>query len=118
MTISLLIRPGITGWAQVHGGKLVTREQKEELDEWYVRNASLWVDLRIAMMTLKLVFKSTKASEEVLADAQQVQSKNVVALRTVPGARWPAGEEVAGMQGTLRIPEHPSVASHLSAHEP
>lgn len=86
MAIRLLIRPGITGWAQVNGGKLVTREQKEELDEWYVRNASLWVDLRIAMMTLKFVFKSTNASEEVLADAQQVQSKNVVAFRTARAA--------------------------------
>jgi lipopolysaccharide/colanic/teichoic acid biosynthesis glycosyltransferase len=118
VAIRLLIRPGITGWAQVNGGKLVTREQKEELDEWYIRNASLWVDLRIVVMTFKFFFRSTEASEEALADAQQVQSKNVVSWRTVTAARRDAGEEVVGVHGTLRIPGHRSIASHPSAHEP
>jgi len=40
--------PGISGWAQVNGAKLVTTEEKQKLDEWYVRNASLWLDLKIA----------------------------------------------------------------------
>src|SRR5262249_56331501 len=57
MSIRLSVRPGISGWAQVNGAKLVTKEEKEKLDEWYIRNASLWLDLRIAMITIKLVLR-------------------------------------------------------------
>src|SRR6476659_10018357 len=56
-SIRLSVRPGISGWAQVNGGKLVTKEEKEGLDEWYIRNASLWLDLRIVMMTIKVVLR-------------------------------------------------------------
>jgi lipopolysaccharide/colanic/teichoic acid biosynthesis glycosyltransferase len=48
----LAVRPGITGWAQVNGGKLLTAEEKNALDEWYIRNASFWLDLRIAGKTI------------------------------------------------------------------
>ena len=51
--IRLMVRPGVSGWAQVNGGKLVSKEDKEKLDEWYVRNASLGLDCRIAFMTIQ-----------------------------------------------------------------
>jgi lipopolysaccharide/colanic/teichoic acid biosynthesis glycosyltransferase len=51
-TARLMVRPGITGWAQVNGGKLITAEEKSALDEWYVRNASFWVDLKIIGKTI------------------------------------------------------------------
>ena len=41
------VRPGITGWAQVHGGQLLDIHAKAQLDVWYVRHASLALDLRI-----------------------------------------------------------------------
>ena len=75
--VRLTVRPGISGWAQVNGGKLVTKEEKQELDEWYVRNGSLWVDLRIMMMTIKIILKGRVSSHETLADAEQVQGKNI-----------------------------------------
>jgi lipopolysaccharide/colanic/teichoic acid biosynthesis glycosyltransferase len=50
-TVRLMVRPGITGWAQVHGGKLVIPEEKNALDSWYVRNASFWLDLKIICKT-------------------------------------------------------------------
>ena len=56
-----------------NGAKLVTKEEKEKLDEWYVRNASLWLDLHIAMMTIKLVLGGRVSSQEILAE--QVQSR-------------------------------------------
>ena len=71
--VRLKVRPGITGWAQVNGAKLVGKEEKGALDEWYIRNASLWLDLRIALMTLKLLLKSYRSSEEALADVEQVR---------------------------------------------
>jgi len=74
-SVRLSVRPGISGWAQVNGAKLVTKEEKEKLDEWYVRNASLWLDLHIAMMTIKLVLGGRVSSQEILADTEQVQSR-------------------------------------------
>jgi lipopolysaccharide/colanic/teichoic acid biosynthesis glycosyltransferase len=75
-SIRLSVRPGISGWAQVNGAKLVTKEQKEALDAWYVRNASLWLDLRIIMMTIKVMLRGRVSSQEMLADTEQVQRKN------------------------------------------
>jgi lipopolysaccharide/colanic/teichoic acid biosynthesis glycosyltransferase len=51
-TARLMVRPGMTGWAQVNGGKLITPEEKNALDEWYVRNASFWLDLKIIGKTI------------------------------------------------------------------
>jgi lipopolysaccharide/colanic/teichoic acid biosynthesis glycosyltransferase len=75
-SVRLSVRPGISGWAQVNGAKLVTKEEKEKMDEWYVRNASLGLDLRIIMMTIKVILRGRVSSQEILADTQQVQSKN------------------------------------------
>jgi lipopolysaccharide/colanic/teichoic acid biosynthesis glycosyltransferase len=60
--VRLLVRPGITGWAQVNGGKLITAEEKEKLDEWYIRNASIWLDLRIVLKTIQIVLASARRS--------------------------------------------------------
>jgi len=74
-SIRLSVRPGISGWAQVNGAKLVTKEEKEKLDEWYVRNASLWMDLQITLMTIKVILKGRVSSQEILADTDQVRSR-------------------------------------------
>ena len=47
----LEVRPGITGWAQVHGRNLVDWDERLELDVWYVEHRSLLLDLRILAMT-------------------------------------------------------------------
>jgi lipopolysaccharide/colanic/teichoic acid biosynthesis glycosyltransferase len=51
----LMIRPGITGYAQVHGGRLLGREEKAKLDHWYVENATLWLDLKIGLWTVRTI---------------------------------------------------------------
>jgi len=43
----------LTGWAQIHGGKLVSIDEKNALDEWYVRNACLRLDAEIIWRVLK-----------------------------------------------------------------
>ena len=50
------VRPGITGWAQVNGRNAVSWERKFELDVWYVKNISFWLDLKILFLTIKKVF--------------------------------------------------------------
>lgn len=54
-SLRLTVRPGITGWAQVNGGALLTADEKNALDEWYIRNASPWLDLKIAIRTVLFV---------------------------------------------------------------
>jgi len=60
-----MVRPGITGWAQVNGGILLTPDEKERLDEFYVRNASLWLDLRIVVMTALMFFRGDRRTAHV-----------------------------------------------------
>jgi lipopolysaccharide/colanic/teichoic acid biosynthesis glycosyltransferase len=54
--LRLLVRPGVTGWAQVNGGTLVTPEEKDALDVWYIHNASIKLDCKIILRTLAIVF--------------------------------------------------------------
>lgn len=46
------VRPGITGWAQIHGRNALSWEEKFELDVYYVDNRSLFLDLHILWRTL------------------------------------------------------------------
>lgn len=63
--VRLLVRPGITGWAQVNGGKLLSADEKHLLDEWYIQNASLGLDLKILLATLKVMFVGERRSHLV-----------------------------------------------------
>lgn len=49
------VRPGLTGWAQVNGRNALTWPEKFELDLWYVRHRSFWIDLRIVALTFRRV---------------------------------------------------------------
>jgi sugar transferase EpsL len=53
----LEVRPGITGWAQVHGRNSLSWEEKFELDVWYVEHESFWLDLRIIAATIVQVVR-------------------------------------------------------------
>jgi sugar transferase EpsL len=58
------IRPGITGWAQVHGRNAVSWDDRLALDVWYVDHRSLAVDLRTMAMTAGLVLRRAGISAE------------------------------------------------------
>jgi lipopolysaccharide/colanic/teichoic acid biosynthesis glycosyltransferase len=47
----LELRPGVTGWAQIHGGVAIPWEDRIELDVWYAEHRSLGLDLRILART-------------------------------------------------------------------
>jgi len=57
------VRPGITGWAQVHGRNAQTWEQRFELDCWYVDHWSLRLDLEILRRTIGAVLRGEGISE-------------------------------------------------------
>jgi lipopolysaccharide/colanic/teichoic acid biosynthesis glycosyltransferase len=65
MAARLSVRPGITGWAQVNGGVLLSPDEKEQLDEWYIRNASPLLDLRIIALTLMMFLRGDRRTERV-----------------------------------------------------
>ena len=46
-----LVRPGVSGWAQINGRNSISWERKLSLDVWYVENCNLFLDLRILIMT-------------------------------------------------------------------
>ena len=58
------VRPGITGWAQINGRNAIGWDEKFKLDVWYVDNQSLWLDLKILLLTVKKVFVREGISAE------------------------------------------------------
>lgn len=56
------VLPGVTGWAQVNGRKEVPWPERIELNVWYAKNMSLWLDLKIFFMTIFKV--ATNANNE------------------------------------------------------
>lgn len=76
--LRLMARPGITGWAQINGGSLITTEEKGALDDWYVHKASLWLDLRIALYTIIFVFTGERRFEQAMHQAKVLQEANVL----------------------------------------
>lgn len=57
------VRPGITGWAQVHGRNHLKLSKKFEYDVWYVDHCSLWLDIKIVWMTIVSVLKRSDIGE-------------------------------------------------------
>ena len=50
------VRPGVTGWAQINGRNAIGWNEKFKFDVWYVDNQSLWLDIKILLLTIKKVF--------------------------------------------------------------
>ena len=53
------VRPGVTGWAQVHGRNALSWEERFRLDVWYVEHRSLRLDLQILIRTFRMVLCRT-----------------------------------------------------------
>lgn len=49
------VLPGITGWAQINGRNTLSWDEKFQLDVWYVDNRSIWLDIKILLLTAKKV---------------------------------------------------------------
>ncbi len=55
----LEVKPGLTGWAQIHGRAALPWDERIELDVWYVEHRSPAVDLRILLRTPLALFSGT-----------------------------------------------------------
>lgn len=75
----LAVRPGLSGWAQVNGGKMIAPEEKRALDLWYIAHADVWLDVRIALMTVLVMIRGD------IYNSQQV-SRAVDWLKTQEGS--------------------------------
>jgi lipopolysaccharide/colanic/teichoic acid biosynthesis glycosyltransferase len=65
------VLPGITGWAQVNGRNARAWEERFRLDVWYVDHWSLWLDLRILLLTLWKVMTREGISQPGQATAEE-----------------------------------------------
>jgi lipopolysaccharide/colanic/teichoic acid biosynthesis glycosyltransferase len=68
-SLRLQVSPGLTGLAQVSGGKLISIEEKAALDEYYVRHVSPLLDLQILFRTVWVMFRGDVRNEGVIAAA-------------------------------------------------
>jgi lipopolysaccharide/colanic/teichoic acid biosynthesis glycosyltransferase len=71
----LQVRPGLTGLAQINGGKLLTPDEKDALDEWYVQHVSILVDLKIILRTLWVLVRGDHRNDRQISAA--VAEKNM-----------------------------------------
>ena len=65
----LAVRPGLTGWAQIKGGRDLSAADKAALDVWYVRNASLRLDVQIVWGTLRTLWSKDRADTAAIRQA-------------------------------------------------
>ncbi|HEF3808504.1 undecaprenyl phosphate N,N'-diacetylbacillosamine 1-phosphate transferase [Campylobacter jejuni] len=70
------VRPGITGWAQVNGRNAISWQKKFELDVYYVKNISFFLDLKIMFLTALKVLKRSEVSKEGHVTTEKFNGKN------------------------------------------
>lgn len=58
------VKPGLTGWAQVHGRNAISWEDKFILDVWYVNNRSFFLDIKIIWLTIVKVVRSEGINQQ------------------------------------------------------
>jgi lipopolysaccharide/colanic/teichoic acid biosynthesis glycosyltransferase len=88
----LLIRPGLTGWAQVVGGRSIPAEDKAALDIWYFKNASISLDVAVMWRTIGTLFMGERVSPPLIERAWRDLRQADVLTRGfagVPASRAP-----------------------------
>ena len=81
----LSTRPGVTGWAQVNGGRIISTSDKLILDIWYVQNASLMLDLAIVLRTVKMILFGDRINADAVNRARSdLGLKTLLRTKMVP----------------------------------
>ena len=71
------VRPGLSGYAQVHGRNAITWEEKFELDVFYVDNISFWMDVKIILLTVKKMLCREGISSEASVTMEEFKGTAV-----------------------------------------
>jgi len=71
-----LVKPGITGWAQVNGRNAISWEEKFEYDVWYVEHHSFWLDMKILWLTFLKVIKRSGISSDTSVTMEKFKGSN------------------------------------------
>ena len=72
------VRPGLTGYAQVHGRNAVSWEKRFEYDVWYVQHLSLLTDIKIILDTVRVVLTHDGVELNCLEDFDEYRKKQSV----------------------------------------
>ncbi len=72
-----LVRPGLTGYAQVHGRNTSSWEERLERDVWYVEHISFLGDMKIILQTVQAVLKRQGISSETCATMEEFTGKKI-----------------------------------------
>lgn len=70
------VRPGITGWAQVHGRNAISWQEKFKLDVWYVDHCSFVTDLKVVGLTVKNVLRRKDINSATAATMEYFTGNN------------------------------------------
>ena len=65
----LAVKPGLTGWAQINGGRHLSVDDKAVLDLWYAKNASFRLDLHILLSTARTVLFGERIDQNAIREA-------------------------------------------------
>jgi lipopolysaccharide/colanic/teichoic acid biosynthesis glycosyltransferase len=84
-----LVRPGITGWAQINGRHFIKISKRVELDVWYVDHLGFWLDLRILLLTVPRVLGSRGVVDTESMESMDLGRGGTGAHGTVPAAGKP-----------------------------
>lgn len=70
------VKPGITGWAQINGRNAINWDEKFALDLWYIDNHSIYLDLKILVLTFFKVLKKEGIGAENHHSMERYKGKN------------------------------------------
>jgi sugar transferase EpsL len=73
-----LVKPGVTGWAQVNGRNAISWEDKFKYDVWYVDHQSFWLDIRILWLTILKVVRSEGISQAGKVTMERFQGSEAI----------------------------------------
>lgn len=97
------VLPGLTGWAQVHGGKAVDADEKNALDEWYVEHASPATDLRIVWLTLRIMLAGDVREDGAIEEALKFRRRRLAREAKREAAKIEADNAPAALRESARV---------------
>lgn len=116
----LAVRPGLTGWAQIKGGRELSASDKAALDIWYIAHASLWLDIKVLFGTLRMLVFGERTDHDAISRAwahlgierpAHVQPATSQPLETIDAAQSRLRNSDDGTFEGVRLALTPQIAS-------